>query len=115
MTLLGDHLSRIQHRVLQDALTQATAVYWRHRAAQLEAARPRPGDYHGQATTAQIRGRAAIVLFVGFAAIAEQLGLEAILGAFIAGAIISIADRDEAQMSATGHDTARFRVLTRPA
>ncbi len=40
--------------------------------------------------------RGAIVLFVGFAAIAEQLGLEAILGAFIAGAIISVADRDEA-------------------
>ena len=49
-----------------------------------------------QDTTAQIRVRAAVVLFVGFAAIAEQLGLEAILGAFIAGAIISIADRDEA-------------------
>ena len=49
-----------------------------------------------QDTTAQIRVRAAIVLFVGFAALAEQLGLEAILGAFIAGAIISIVDRDEA-------------------
>src|SRR5215203_4624058 len=43
-----------------------------------------------QDTTAQIRVRAAIVLFVGFAAIAEQLGLEAILGTFIAGAIISL-------------------------
>jgi Kef-type K+ transport system membrane component KefB len=48
-----------------------------------------------QDTTAQIRVRAAIVLFVGFAAIAEQLGLEAILGTFVAGAIISLADRDE--------------------
>src|SRR3954453_14002734 len=48
-----------------------------------------------QDTTAQIRVRAAIVLFVGFAAIAEQLGLEAILGTFIAGAIISLVDRDE--------------------
>lgn len=35
------------------------------------------------------------MLLIGFAAIAEQLGLEAILGAFIAGAIVSIADRDE--------------------
>jgi Kef-type K+ transport system membrane component KefB len=48
-----------------------------------------------QDTTAQIRVRAAVVLFVGFAAIAEQLGLEVILGAFIAGAIISLLDRDE--------------------
>jgi Kef-type K+ transport system membrane component KefB len=48
-----------------------------------------------QDTTAQIRVRAAVVLFVGFAAIAEQLGLEAILGTFIAGAIISLVDRDE--------------------
>jgi Kef-type K+ transport system membrane component KefB len=49
-----------------------------------------------QDTTAQIRVRAAIVLFVGFAAIAEQLGLEAILGTFVAGAIVSLVDRDEA-------------------
>jgi Kef-type K+ transport system membrane component KefB len=48
-----------------------------------------------QDTTAQIRVRAAIVLLVGFAALSESLGLEAILGAFIAGAIISLADRDE--------------------
>jgi len=47
-----------------------------------------------QDTTAQIRVRAAVALFVGFAAIAQQLGLEAILGAFIAGAIISLADAD---------------------
>src|ERR1044072_8355667 len=37
-----------------------------------------------QDTTAQIRVRAALALFVGFAAIAEQLGLEAVLGAFVA-------------------------------
>jgi Kef-type K+ transport system membrane component KefB len=48
-----------------------------------------------QDTTAQIRVRAAIVLFVGFAAVAEALGLEAILGAFIAGTIVSLLDRDE--------------------
>jgi Kef-type K+ transport system membrane component KefB len=48
-----------------------------------------------QDTTAQIRIRAAMVLFVGFAAIAEELGFEVILGTFIAGAIISLLDRDE--------------------
>jgi Kef-type K+ transport system membrane component KefB len=48
-----------------------------------------------QDTTAQIRIRAAIVLFVGFAAVAEELGFEVILGTFIAGAIVSLLDRDE--------------------
>jgi Kef-type K+ transport system membrane component KefB len=48
-----------------------------------------------QDTTAQIRVRAAMVLFLGFAAIATELGLEVILGAFIAGAVISLVDRDE--------------------
>jgi len=49
-----------------------------------------------QDTTAQIRIRAALVLMVGFAAVAEGLGLEVILGSFIAGAIVSLADRDRA-------------------
>jgi Kef-type K+ transport system membrane component KefB len=47
-----------------------------------------------QDTTAQIRIRAAFLLLVGFAALAEGLGLEVILGAFLAGAIISLVDRD---------------------
>src|ERR671933_1454664 len=47
-----------------------------------------------QDTTAQIRVRAALVLFVGFAALAHQLGLEVILGTFIAGAIIALVDHD---------------------
>jgi Kef-type K+ transport system membrane component KefB len=49
-----------------------------------------------QDTTAQIRVRGAVVLLVGFAAIAEGLGLETILGAFMAGAILSLLDRDQA-------------------
>jgi Kef-type K+ transport system membrane component KefB len=49
-----------------------------------------------QDTTAQIRIRGAFVLLVGFAALAEQLGLETILGAFAAGALLSLIDRDEA-------------------
>jgi Kef-type K+ transport system membrane component KefB len=48
-----------------------------------------------QDTTAQIRVRGAVVLLVGFAAIADQLGLESILGAFMAGAILSLLDRDQ--------------------
>jgi Kef-type K+ transport system membrane component KefB len=49
-----------------------------------------------QDTTAQIRVRGAVVLLVGFAAIADSLGLETILGAFIAGAVLSLLDKDEA-------------------
>ena len=47
-----------------------------------------------QDTTAQIRVRGAVLLLVGFVAVAERLGLETILGAFLAGAILSIVDRD---------------------
>jgi len=49
-----------------------------------------------QDTTAQIRIRGAIVLLIAFAAAAEQLGLEVILGAFAAGAVLTLLDRDEA-------------------
>jgi Kef-type K+ transport system membrane component KefB len=49
-----------------------------------------------QDTTAQIRIRAAFVLLVGLVALATELGLEVILGAFIAGAIIALVDRDRA-------------------
>ncbi len=48
-----------------------------------------------QDTTAQIRVRGAVVFLIGFAAIAEKLGLETILGAFMAGAILTLLDRDE--------------------
>ena len=47
-----------------------------------------------QDTTAQIRVRAAFVLLIGFVALADKFGLEVILGAFIAGAIVSLVDRD---------------------
>ena len=48
-----------------------------------------------QDTTAQIRVRGAIVLLVGFAAIASELGLEVILGTFVAGAVLTLVDRDQ--------------------
>ena len=47
-----------------------------------------------QDTTAQIRVRGAFLLLAGFVALAESLGLEVILGAFTAGAILSLVDRD---------------------
>jgi len=49
-----------------------------------------------QDTTAQIRVRAAFVLLVGFTVAAERFGAEAILGSFLAGAIIKLVDRDQA-------------------
>jgi len=47
-----------------------------------------------QDTTAQIRVRGAMVLLLGFVAMAERFGLETILGAFLAGAVLSLVDRD---------------------
>ncbi len=47
-----------------------------------------------QDTTAQIRVRGAFLLLVGLVAAAETLGLEVILGAFLAGAILTLVDRD---------------------
>ena len=49
-----------------------------------------------QDTTAQIRVRGAFVLLAVFVVLASKFGLEAILGAFLAGAILKLVDRDEA-------------------
>jgi Kef-type K+ transport system membrane component KefB len=49
-----------------------------------------------QDTSAQIRMRGAFVLLIGMVALAEQLGLELILGAFAAGAILNHLDMDQA-------------------
>jgi Kef-type K+ transport system membrane component KefB len=49
-----------------------------------------------QDTTAQIRVRGAVVLMIAFVALAETLGLEVILGAFAAGAILTLVDQDQA-------------------
>jgi len=48
-----------------------------------------------QDTTAQIRVRGAMVLLIGMVALAERFGLETILGAFMAGAVLALVDRDE--------------------
>jgi Kef-type K+ transport system membrane component KefB len=49
-----------------------------------------------QDTTAELRVRFAVVLLVAFTALAERFGLESILGAFLAGVVVSIVDRDSA-------------------
>jgi len=47
-----------------------------------------------QSTTAQIRVRGAFLLLLGFVVLATELGLEVILGAFLAGAMVTLVDRD---------------------
>jgi len=47
-----------------------------------------------QDTTAEIRVRASVVLLLGFVVLAERFGLETILGALLAGAVIGAIDRD---------------------
>jgi Kef-type K+ transport system membrane component KefB len=47
-----------------------------------------------QDTTAEIRVRGAVVLLVVLVVLAEKFGLETILGAFIAGALVGYIDRD---------------------
>jgi Kef-type K+ transport system membrane component KefB len=49
-----------------------------------------------QDTTAEIRVRGAVVLLVGFVVLAQEFGLEAILGALLAGVVIGAVDRDSA-------------------
>jgi len=48
-----------------------------------------------QDTTAEIRIRGSFLLLALFVVLAERLGLEAILGAFLAGAIVKLVDRDQ--------------------
>lgn len=47
-----------------------------------------------QDTTAEIRVRIAVALLIGFVALAARVGLETILGAFIAGVVLGAVDRD---------------------
>jgi Kef-type K+ transport system membrane component KefB len=59
-----------------------------------------------QDTTAQIRVRGAFVLLLAFSVFAQRFGLEAILGTFVAGAILNLADRDRAMTH--GHFRAKL-------
>jgi Kef-type K+ transport system membrane component KefB len=58
-----------------------------------------------QDTTAEIRVRIAVLLLVAFVAMAERFGLETILGAFIAGGVLSLIDRDT-----TSHPNFRLKL-----
>jgi len=56
-----------------------------------------------QDTTAQIRVRGAFVLLMAFSVIAQRFGLEAILGTFLAGMLLKLADRDDAMTHSHFH------------
>jgi len=65
------------------------ALYGAERSRQITAALLRLQD-----TTAQIRVRGAFLLLAGFVVLADRFGIESILGAFIAGAVLKLVDRD---------------------
>ena len=60
-----------------------------------------------QDTTAEIRVRAAVVLLVAFVALAERFGLESILGAFLAGAVVGIARQEHRSRTRTSGSSSR--------
>src|SRR5829696_285600 len=57
-----------------------------------------------QDSSAQIRVRGAFLLLIGLVVVAQLFGLEVILGAFFAGAVLRLLDRD-AMMTHTGFHT----------
>jgi Kef-type K+ transport system membrane component KefB len=57
-----------------------------------------------QDSSAQIRVRGAFLLLIGLVVVAELFGLEVILGAFFAGGVLKLLDRDE-MMTHTGFHT----------
>ena len=50
----GGRLAHFTARVLADAMSEGTAIFWERRARELEAAAPRPGDFRGRATEAEL-------------------------------------------------------------
>jgi len=54
---LTEYVEHFRKRVVQDALAEATAIYWNARAERFEAALPRPGDFTGNATPEELEER----------------------------------------------------------
>ena len=55
--MINIDIGHFRARILQDALTEATAQYWLYRAHQFQQAAPRLGVYHGQATRDELNQR----------------------------------------------------------
>lgn len=75
---LTEHVEHHRGRVLQDALTEATAAHWRQRADALEAAAPRRTDYGGAATPAAL-GESATRLRAAARACRNRAALEELI------------------------------------
>ena len=85
----GSRLSLLGLFVLLVAVTGLVVVPRAGRAMRLGEVLVRLQD-----TTAEIRVRFAVVLLIAFTALAERVGLESILGAFLAGVVVGMVDRD---------------------
>jgi hypothetical protein len=55
--MINIDIDHFRARILQDALTEATAGYWERRAQQFEDAAPRLGEFHGNATRDELNQR----------------------------------------------------------
>jgi Kef-type K+ transport system membrane component KefB len=55
-------------------------------------------------TTSQLRVRGAFVILLAFAALAHEFGVDALLGAFVGGVVLNIADSDDRPTQARYHD-----------
>jgi len=51
---LAAYIDNFRRRVLEDALHEATPIYWRRRAEAFAGAQPRLHDYPGRATAADV-------------------------------------------------------------
>lgn len=57
MSAVEEYVEHFRARVLQDALNEGLSRHWLRRAEDFENARPRLDDFHGEATTDQLRAK----------------------------------------------------------
>jgi hypothetical protein len=57
LAALVEHVDHFQQRIIREAILDAEAAHWIRRAEALEWARPKAGDWHGQATREELRAR----------------------------------------------------------
>jgi len=72
------------------AIVMIVVIRWAWRLRWFKAALARMDD-----TTSQLRVRAAFVLLLLFASLVDRFGVDAVLGAFVAGVVLRAADRDD--------------------
>ena len=70
----------MRRRAVQEAISQATAEWWRRRAEQFQWARPRPGDYNGAATSEELAAADERCLGIAQACLAKASLIELEMG-----------------------------------